>query len=194
MDIAWIIFALLIALCIVMGIILFTEELPFEIGEDGTKTYLGHGIAHPQFDSMLRGGDGAQRHEKILWLGWAFGALQCAFFVACLIFGAQKKGVYGPTLRPLLIGGLIYIAIFTVLIYSYDKNLPAGAEAPLFLSFPHATAWMLYGIWGFPLFFAAIFFIKYDSWIFREEDLVEFRSIVDRYQNQNNQTQTKEQA
>ncbi len=177
MDLSWVIFGLLLAMCAVMGAALVIEEVPFT-EQDGGKTYQGHGVAHDRFATMLQGGPGEERHGTILWVGAAFGLLQCALFVTLLIFGSRKSGKAGPMLRPLLIGGAIYLAIFAALVVSYSHYLPKGSDVPLFVSFPVPTAWMLYGVWGLPLFFVLLYVVTFKSWSFRDEDLVAFRALV----------------
>jgi hypothetical protein len=178
MDWAWVLFGLLLAMCVAMGAAFVIEEAPKEVSGAGETTYLGHGTVHEQYSTMQVGGDGEARHGTILWVGWAFGFLQCLFFVACLIFGSRKNGSAGPMTKPLLIGGAVYAGVFTAMIVSYDRFVALGADIPLFLSFPRPTAWMIYGIWGFPLYFLVVYLVTFDRWTCRPEDIEEFRRII----------------
>lgn len=178
-----IIFVLLIGLCVVMGILFTIEEVPFEMvpgeteGDSPTKVYQGHGIDHPLYSSMKHGGAGAARSSKIFWLAWAFGALQIGLSVACLALGATRKGVIGPYVKPLVLGALLYIAVFTLLFLSYRTYVNEETHV-LFLSQVKPTAWMLYGLWPIPLFFAALYTLTFESWYFPEEDIERFRQLM----------------
>ena len=183
MKIQWVLFAFLLGMvAVVTTAILFVEEVPFEevIGEDGSvasRTYQGHGVAHPKFSTMLIGGPGAERHEKILWLGWAFGVLQIGFFVTCLALGISKAGKAGPAKLPLAIGGVLFMAVFTFLILSY-RGYMNETEHALFFSLPLPTAWMLYALWFFPVFFIVLYVVTFDTWNLTRDELKEFQEIL----------------
>ena len=178
-----VLFAFLLGMvALVATAILFVEEVPFEevLGEDGSvvsRTYQGHGIGHPQFSTMLIGGSGADRHEKILWLGWALGVLEIGFFVACLALGLRKAGKVGPAKVPLAIGGIGFAIVFTFLILSY-RGYMNEAEHALFFSLPLPTAWMLYGIWFFPVFFIVLYVVTFDTWNLTHDELERFQEIL----------------
>ena len=183
MKIQWVLFAFLLGMvAVVATAILFVEEVPFEEvpGEDGSaasRIYQGHGVAHPKFSSMLIGGPGAERHEKILWLGWAFGVLQIGFFVTCLALGISKAGKAGPAKLPLAIGGVLFMAVFTFLILSY-RGYMNETEHALFFSLPLPTAWMLYALWFFPVFFIVLYVVTFDTWNLTRDELKEFQEIL----------------
>lgn len=182
MKLPWILFALSLSMCVLLGVVFSIEEEPFEevASEDGTtveKVYKGHGFPHPEFPAMQAGGPGAPRHEKILWLGWVFAILQVAFLVTCLALGASRKGRVGPFAVPLALGGLLMAAVFTFLILSYRAYMTEDSHS-LFLSLPRPTAWMVYGVWGFPVFFMLLYILTFKRWFMTEEDLERFREIV----------------
>lgn len=183
MKVPHILFMLLLAMCVVVGIVCLIEEVPFEVipgeteGDPPTKVYQGHGVDHPVFPSMKHGGSGAERTSRILWLGWAFGVLEVSFFVACLALGTAKGEKVGPYRKPLIAGALVYIGVFTLLVLSYRSYLNEETHV-LFLTQVRPTAWMLYGMWLFPLLFAALYTVTFNSWYFSEQDLERFRQIV----------------
>lgn len=168
MKLPWILFGLCVAMCFLVGaLVLFVEEAPD-----------GHGAGHPVFDTMSVGGDGAARHENVLFYGWAFGALQICFFVACLAFGASKKERVGALKVPMLAGTAVYLVVFTFLVWSYRTYMLEETHV-LFLSFPRPTAWMMYGIWIFPVYFILLYWFTFDSTILTKDDLQRFNELVD---------------
>ena len=182
MKLHLILYALLIGLCGVLVVMFLIGEVPFteavaEGDDDPVRTYLGHGFAHPEIPAMDVGGDGAARHEKVLWLGWVYGIIQIVFFLTLLAFGSRKNGIVGPMLKPIALGGVVYIAIFTMMFVAYRGYADEETHA-LFLSLPKPTAWMIYGVWFFPLCYMFLYMFNFDSWTFTEEDQVEFDRIV----------------
>lgn len=172
MRIDLILFAVLVGMCAVVGALYAIQEQPYlETSDAGvvTITPQGHGVAHPQFKTMLSGGDGEARYKPIWWLAWAFALLQVTFFMALLALGAMKKGSLGPLSRPLLVGWLIFAGIFTGLIVAHARYT-ATSEHGLFLGFPVPTAWMIYGVWVFPAVFVVLYLVTFDRWGFTKDD------------------------
>lgn len=167
---------LLLGMLTTVGATFFIEERPFEDAPEG-RTYLGHGVAHPTYETMLVGGEGAARHGVILWMGLAFGLLQVTFFIALLAFGARKHGSAGPFKAPLIVGFVLFALIFVAMFSAYRGYMQSDDPDQLF-AFPYPTAWMIYGIWGFPLFFMFLYMIFFDRWTFTEEDAARFRELV----------------
>ena len=79
MKAPWILFAILLALCLVVGLAMTVAP---GLG--------GSGVQHPEILSMERSGP-APTAPQGLWIGWLLGVLQVAFFVACLAFGMRKR-------------------------------------------------------------------------------------------------------
>ncbi len=178
----WFILALLLAMCgavlaaFIIGETPHVESEPDEAGVV-THTYSGHGVGHPTYKTMLAGGPGEDRHAGIFWVGWAFAVLQAIFFVSLLVFGMRKKDNPGPALVPLIVGGTIYAAIFTMLFVSYRGYMSSG-ESGFFLSLPHPTAWMIYGIWLFPIIFVFIYRRYFGNWFLTDSDMERFNALV----------------
>lgn len=182
MKLPHLLFALLIAMCAVVVAAFFIEEVPYvdTPGEDGgpaVREYLGHGFDHPEIPAMQAGGPGEERHARVLWLGLAFGLLEIAFFLTCLVLGGRKNEKFGPLLRPIAIAGVIYAAIFTAMVVTYRGYAGEDVHAT-FLAFPTPTAWMIYGVWFFPMFYMLLYMYIFDSWTFTEADAERFREIV----------------
>lgn len=182
MKLHYTLLALILGMCGVLVAAFMIDEVPTgeeipEGGGDPVITYLGHGFTHPEHEAMQAGGDGAERHANVLWLGWIFAMLQVVYFLVSLIAGASRKGKAGPFLIPIVIGGVVYAAVFTMVFVSYRGYMTEDVH-DLVLALPASTAWMIYGVWFMPLFFMLLFMFKYDSWIFTKEDQAEFDRIV----------------
>ena len=170
MKLPLMLFGVLLAMCVTIGIVLTTDE-PVN----------AHGYAHSTFEaSMQQGGSGLERHGQIRWLGLAYGMLQIVFFVSCLVLGVRdpenRKWVF-------LLAGIVYVATFCLMVvadyfYVRDENLT------LVLSFPLPTAIMLYGLWGVPLIFLLFYIINFDRWILNPLDLERFEEILQEKRNQ----------
>ena len=139
MKLPELLFALLLGMCVVIGIALMSE--PPENN---------HGVAHAKFgDSMLQGGDGQRRHQAIRWLGLVYGGLQIVFFVSCLVLGVREP-LRGK--RVFVLSGIVYLATFCLMVVA-DHFYVIDENPDLFLGFPLPTALMLYGLSGAPLLF-----------------------------------------
>ena len=166
MKLPWILFVLLLTMCCVLGYVLTIEEMG-----------AGHGVTHPRFSTMEVGGSGLERHAPILWWGWALGLLEICLFIGLLALGMRHRQVLGKRKWPLLLGGLLYGTVFTLLILSYQSYANSPFQ-PLFLSMPAPTAWMLYGLFGIPLYFHVLYVVSFDRWVLTPEDLERFHRLV----------------
>ena len=162
MKLSVFLFALLIGMCLVLGIVLMTEE------PEGAA-----GIAHPDYNSMLRGGDGATRLAPVKWVAWLLGLLQIAFFIALLAFGSWKKKAFVTERRVLWIGALIYAAFYLAMVVAYDAYAASGSSG-LVLSFPPPTALMLYGVGFAPAIFIALYMLRFTPWILDDDEVRDF--------------------
>lgn len=162
----WVLFGLLLALCLVVGMALFWEEPPDS-----------QGYGHGELRTMRQGGTG-ERHSQVLWLGAAFGVLQLLLFVACLGFGLRgARGSSRAKRRALMLGGVLYLAVFMVLIFTYQDYVKDPTR--LLVSLPPPTAVMLWVLWPFPLYFVLVYSLRFEDWVFRKEDSRRFRELVD---------------
>jgi len=161
----WILFGLLILLCLLVGSVLFLEEPPES-----------QGYRHWEKETMRQGGTG-ERHSKILWLGTALGILQLLFFVSCLAFGVlRQQGFPQGQWWSFLVGGFLYVSVFLLMIFTYWDYVNDPSE--LFLSLPVPTAVMLLVLWPFPLYFVLFYSLRFDDWVFSKKDLARFHKLA----------------
>ncbi len=89
----------------------------------------------------------------------------------------SRHGKLGPAKKPFIIGAIAFMAIFTGLIFSYYGYMREDTHS-LFLSQVKPTAWMLYGVWPFPVYFMVVYYLLFDRWHFTEEDERKLEAIV----------------
>ena len=51
----------------------------------------GHGVEHVTIRAMDQGGDGTQRHESLLFIGWVFGSAMICLFTGLLAWGTVRR-------------------------------------------------------------------------------------------------------
>ena len=164
MKLPLMLFGVLLAMCVTIGIVLATDE-----------PNNAHGFAHSTFESsMQQGGSGAERHGQIRWLGLAYGTLQIVFFVSCLVLGVRDSN---KRKSAFLLAGFVFLATFCLMVvadYFYVRD-----EFPtLVLGFPLPTAIMLYGLSGAPLIFLLFYVVNFDRWILSPEELKRFEELL----------------
>ena len=170
-------FGLLIAMCVVVGVTMLIEETPYEETAGGERVSLAHGFSSERFPSMDAGGPGGPRHRPVVWLAWAFAVLQTLFVVVALSFGVRRQGRAGPFTTPLAAGGLVLVGIVTMIFVTYLPFMTAD-EPVIVLSMPVPTAWYLYVFWAFEFFFVATYVVLFSRWVVTDDDMTRFRAIL----------------
>ena len=178
MTIPTMLFGLLLALCVVVGLSFVIVEVPFEDVLTGTgrveRVHVGHGITHSRFPSMDDGGPGDERHGPILWLAWTFGMLQLAVIVGSLMLGVKHVG----RVRLWLAGcGVLLGGIFTTMVVTYQGYL-GDATPTLFFSLPAPTAWFLYGFWPAQFCVVTLYALMFTRSIVTRQDMSRFHGIL----------------
>ena len=148
------IFALLLAMCAVLFFVLIR-------GEAGDF----HGIGHAEKTDMLVGGPAIERTGDLIWIGWIFGTLQLLMFVALLAPGfkgfTRGLAVGG---RAILWGvGVLYLALFTAVMYQYHAELHGAAE---WTGFPRSTWLAIFVLWPCPYLLIATYSFGFKRFIY----------------------------
>lgn len=160
-------FALVLALCALVGALMFVPDRP---------DY--HGIVHPDLPSMLRGGPGAERHARVMGLAWVFGTLQIIFFTCLIAFGARKKQGLRGLGKPLLVGLAAYTAVWTSCLLTYRVYLTEPTHT-LVLGLPLSTAIMAYGMWLTPTIYTFLFVFGFKRWYLSDQDLADYDRLME---------------
>lgn len=142
---------------------------------------------HPDHPSMLRtvSGKSVGGSHAIQGWGYAVGLSILLLMTVCVLLGVAKQGRLGLLGLAMLIGCVGLALVFTALVVAYDAA-PEG-----FLGgFPPATAWMIYGIWGFPaLLLFGLSAVLRRVWL-TEEDVELFRRTLAKRQGGSTTTST----
>ncbi len=165
MKLPWILFALLLVLCVIVAIAMAIPEPPG-----------GYSSEHPTYKSMHSSNDGGGRHARILWVGAIWGVVQITFIVSCLALGMANRGRLGNRKWVFILGLLIWQTIFVLLVISYGQYTEGSRE--LYLSFPAPTALLLYGLWPLPIFFVIVYIVSFRRWVINRDGLEKFEEIV----------------
>lgn len=164
---AWLAFAAAGGLLVLLTVALALPQPPGSFG-----------MPHPKVEGLLHGGSGAERHGGRLGLSWAIGGFELLFFLSLIALGARQRESLRGLGRPLLLGGAIYMAIWTLLMVAYGRYLAQG-EPALVLALPEPTAVMLYLLYPMPAFFIALYVVGFRRWVLTEEDQLAFDHLVD---------------
>jgi hypothetical protein len=160
----WVLLACTLALLGVLVAVLCLPESPN-----------AHGGPHPGLAPMHQGGEGWQRHGRLLAVGWTYGVLQIGLFVTALRLGLRR----GKGRAVLALGGIAYGAAFTLVMAAYAGEISSGTTH-LVLGFPLSTAVMLFVLWPLPGIFIAAYVLKFDSWVLSPEDRRKFAELCAR--------------
>lgn len=126
---------------------------------------------HPDHGSVLRV-SGPASPSVIAW-GYGLGLAILLLMTSCILLGVAKAGRLGRLGLGLAAGCFGLALVFTALVFTYAR----GASG-LVAGFPLPTAWMLYGVWGFPSLMVLGF-----SWAFlrvwlTEDEVDRFRAAL----------------
>lgn len=135
------------------------------------------GSVHAEHPTLLQGGPSGARTGATLWIGWAFGALQIAFFGACFALGLRRPQGLGRLRFPILAGLVVYELAWTGLVLAYAR-FAADPSAALWGALPAPTALMLYVLWPLPLLFMAIYLWHFDEFVLGEDTLRKLRERI----------------
>ncbi len=133
---------------------------------------------HPDVPSLLQSTGGPTGQPEVIWLGYAVGLLILGVMAVCVWIGLRKKETGTPLSRRVMIGFGGFALIFTGLTITYARYTGA-ADVPFFGGFPLPTAWMIYGMWLFPLVFVGLYMALFDRWVLTEDDQARFQELLE---------------
>jgi len=159
---------------LLIGLLFLIAALYFSLSPEAVT-----GLPHESYTTMLHSGESVAAAPLAKWLSFLFGLCILGIFVICIMIGYRKYEKLGKV-KPWLFGGSIaYLLVFAGMVFSYWNYMSEGS-APYFLGFPAPTAWMLYAVWLFPLFFTFIYIFKFNDWVITPEERKRFEEIKKR--------------
>ena len=129
---------------------------------------------HPRFDSMLQGTENLAEQPGALVVGTVMALVMVAIQATFVLIGLQRRGRIGWLGRSLIGCFAAYALLFLIVIFSHAGSMQ---EVSFRGGFPEATAWMVYGLWLFPLLFVFLYMLMFESSVLSREDLEKFRAI-----------------
>jgi len=133
---------------------------------------------HPVAPSLLQSTGGLAEHPATLWLGYVMGLLMIGIMAVAVWIGLRKRDRATPLNRWMRAAFVGYALVFTALTVTY-ASYTGDPETAFFGGFPAPTAWMIYGMWLFPLLFVGLYMALFDRWVLTEDDLARFQELVE---------------
>ena len=155
------------------------------------------GFPHPEYSradksgkpTMLQGGDGATRHQSILWVSWARGTLLVIAISALLVWSlakgrsARSEATDPRTENPVVFWSLmgicsfVYVFCFSMVFFEYHASLD-NPYNPVFLGpFPAAETWYFF-TWAAPCLFVVVYMVFFHRWVSPPESLERFEKLL----------------
>lgn len=137
----------------------------------------GAGLAHPQFNGMQAGGDGAARLEHIGGLAFAFQCLLLLLIVLLSALGIAER--YRSTELWAYMGGTLLFSLFVWWqMYSGHQAFLETGTTNYFMGFPIATAWQVYGTWLAAIPLILLYSIGFRKFVFTDEDERKYEQLL----------------
>ncbi len=134
------------------------------------------GQVHASYSSMIQSTPEGHAAPAIVF-GTIFGSISIMLFVLFLYIGIHQKKASKNKVFLWLLGLVLYLMIFILGILDYLTYLRTGSITT-YLGFPTPTAWMLFGIYLFPLYFTLFYILKFKYWVLSPDSEKRFRDLV----------------
>lgn len=135
---------------------------------------------HPEIPTMLQSAGTAASSPTMVLIGSLFGMLTVAIFGLCVWVGLLKGGKENALGRWVLGAFVVYALIFAALFWTYTGFIDNPSDSRFTAAFPETTAWMVYGVWFFPLVFVGLYMGLFKRYLLTQEDTEAFSTIVQR--------------
>ena len=132
---------------------------------------------------MLNSTGVAAETPMMVVLGSLFGILTVAFIGLLVWGGLLKGGKETPLARRMLIAFGGYILVFVALFWTYSRYIFDPFGSGTFGGFPVTTAWLMYGVWFFPLVFVWLYASMFNKWVLDAEDIKRFDQLIKQGEN-----------
>ena len=171
----YVIFATVLLMAAILVAICLAEAVPN-----------GAGMAHPDFNGMQSGGDGAARLEHIGSLAFAFQCLLLVLIVClCALGVAEHRRT--PELWAYMGGTLLFSLFVWWKMYSGHQTFLETGTTDYFMGFPIATAWQVYGTWLAAIPLILLYSLGFRKFIFTIEDEDKYEDLLEKLREETEQ-------
>ena len=137
------------------------------------------GLAHPQYNGMQIGGDGAERLQHIGGLAFAFQCLLLLLIVCLCALGVSEKR--RSTEFWAYMGGTFLFSVFAWWqMYSGHQAFLVTGTTNYFMGFPVATAWQVFGTWLGAIPLILLYSLGFRKFIFTDEDEQKYEELLEK--------------
>lgn len=136
------------------------------------------GVAHPEFNGMQVGGDGAARLQYIGGLAFAFQALLLLLIVSLAALGVAEER-RTMELWAYMGGTLLFSLFVWWQMYSGHQAFLETGVTSYFMGFPAATAWQVYGTWLGAIPLIILYTVGFRKFIFTDEDEQKYEQLLE---------------
>lgn len=135
------------------------------------------GVDHPKFKGMKISPANIDQQTSTRWLGYLFGLAIILLFGVMLFIGNRKKGAITSIGKPLAFGIIIYLIVFSMMVFSH-WSYAINDGGPFSLLMPTPTAWMIYGVWFVPLIITFSYIFNFEDAIISDDEIQEFHAFL----------------
>ncbi len=141
------------------------------------------GSMDPVYNTLQASGTTVYESTTSRWLSFLYG-LGIIGLLACTLYmslTASSKQSNKALFRLLGLGTVLYFLVYIGMVTSWWSYTQTNSM-DYFMGLPKPTAWM-FGLMLTPLFFAVLYFVKFDQWIYTKEDEQQFLKILENRKN-----------
>lgn len=162
---------------VIFSLVFLMAGILVAVGLSDTVANAG-GVAHPEFNGMQIGGDGAARLQHIDGLATAFHGLLVVLIVCLAVLGVNEERRDSRFWAYIASTLLFALFVWWRIHAEYQSFLDTGVTA-YFLGFPVATAYQLFGTWLTAIPLVLIYSLGFRKYIFTEEDEQKFEQLLE---------------
>lgn len=170
MRLIWFIFGLLLVL---LGLCITAFFLPS--GQTGTMSL--HELNPEGTVTLLKSTTNGLTPPVRFWGGAVAGLVMIAIMGAMILLGWRRKHETTAHL-PWLISGVIGYALLFIGMWSSYASYTETGSAALIGGYPAPTAWMIYGIWIWPLLMVIVMIRRFDQWFMDPTDIERLKELA----------------
>lgn len=167
---------LIIMLACTVAIVLTPEPV------DAAGRSIATGQVHPEHSTMRQGGPGVERLEPIFPASFGFVVGMLIFVTGLLGSGLSGEAASRRAMPWFLAWSVGFGAVFVAMILThrgYAEQVRQALPMPeLVFGMPAPTAFMIFGVWFFPLGLVALYLLRFDALVWSESRQAAFDALL----------------